>query len=216
LTFTSGRRDNGLAISFTVGEGAEKENKMRFWTLTALTMTLAMVASNALAQNGANTVRTVQLESSVAGPSDGSTGGGGGEPKGQISIGLENAAEAAEFGEGASFQLNLRSFSCPGTINWAGDMDLDRESRTVWVLYLTVGDDLRRIITFRPDCSSYGTTWAQTQINGFLIDANEPDPTLWNERVMTDDLTVEIIIEVIGNDELSSLRFEGFSPAILP
>jgi hypothetical protein len=156
------------------------------------------------------------LESTVAGPSEGSTGGGGGEPKGKIVIGLENATEAAEFGEGASFQLNLRSFSCPGTINWAGDMDLYRESRTVWVLYLTVGVDFRRIITFRPDCSSYGTTWAQTQINGFLIDANELDDTLWNERVMTDDLKVEVFIEVIGEDKPDSPRFAGFSPAILP
>jgi hypothetical protein len=49
---------------------------------------------------------------------------------------------------GAGFQLDLRSFSCPGTINWADDPNkeffenLSLHSRIVWVLYLTVGGEM--------------------------------------------------------------------------
>jgi hypothetical protein len=200
---------------------------MKFWTLTALTLVLALAAGTAQAQSGVSVKRTIHLASPFwEGPSDIQGRTEGGEPKGKLSVGLEVDQEQAGFGEGSSFQLDLRSFSCPGAINWAGDMDLSRESRTVWVLYLTVGDDggspeeqRRRIITFRPNCSSFGTTWAQTQINGFLVDASALDGDPWNGRVMTDSLLVEVFYEVIDavdgvEDEKPRLYFTGFSPAV--
>jgi len=145
---------------------------MRFWTLTALTLVLAVAAGTA--QGGLSMTRTIHLESGWwEGPSD-IPGGDtvGGEPKGKFNVALDKE----DFGGGSGFQLNLRSFSCPGVLNWASQgselRNLSLQSRVVWVLYLTVGNDERqRVLTFRPDCSSYGTTWAQTQINGYLIAA---------------------------------------------
>jgi hypothetical protein len=222
-------------ISFTVGEGVQKENKMRFLTLIALTLVLTLAAGTAQAQGGLSVTRTIHLESDYwAAPSD--TPGGdtvGGEPKGKFTVALDNE----DFGGGSGFQLNLRSFSCPGAVNWVSQgsdhRNLSLQSRVVWVLFNTLGDDgrppaeqKRRIITFRPDCSSYGTTWAQTQINGYLIDdggdpdGDDPDGDPWNGRVMTDSLLVEVVYEVIDADpdptkELPRVYFTGCSPDVV-
>jgi hypothetical protein len=109
--------------------------------------------------------------------------------------------EQSGFIEPPAYSLTVSGAGlCPGPVSFFDDFwaDLDLQSGLVHVLYLTVGDTTRRILSFVPHCSRWSAgrpMFGEWSSKGYLMDGLDWDRSFWRDQVMNDEVTIEVIAE---------------------
>jgi hypothetical protein len=197
----------------------EKEKAMRFSMLTAMTLALAMVAGEAMAdcpkcdvQVSANTTSMRHLKVTR-------TELLWGQGINQMVIWFFPDFEPGKPGGGPALlgsDYNL-TVDAPyiGMNIYSPLANLEWVSRVIYVLYIKVGDeDWARISSFNLALPNFGTLDGHYQTKGYLGDpALDPDDQLWHDRLMSEELGVKIVIEDLNEEKLLT-AFEGTIPAV--
>jgi len=186
---------------------------MRCWTLTALTLVLAMVASTAHAQvmdtkvavnNSGNRKILIQWE--------------GDEWRHMTWEMSDLFPETAGFPAPPTYYLRAAGVLCPGPVPFFDEFwaDLELQSGLRHVLYLTVGKETRRILSFNPHCSQWSSGNPLTgsyASHGYLMDGIDWDRTFWRDQLMNDEVIVEVKWEN-PKARFESTFFYGVIPAV--
>jgi hypothetical protein len=206
-------------ISFAVGEGVQKENAMKFWMLTAMTLALAMVAGTAQAQFNvqvsANTNSMRHLK--VTDPNSGV-----GTFKVQMTFWIFNEFEPDRPGNatapailGSDYNLNTDLPFLGQNIFFPSGAGLASSSSQIYVLYVSVDGERRRAHSFNVALPNFGTFDGHYQSKGFLGDELLPvDDQFWHLDAMSKELIVEIVREDLTGNFVDVTVLEGTIPAV--
>ncbi len=187
---------------------------MRFWILTAMTLALAMIAGDAMAQfdvsvsANTNRMRHLKVSRNDLGP-------GGGQI--QMVFWIYPDFELDQPGVapiilGSDYDLNVDAPYLGMSLYFPGS-NLATVSRQIYALYVTVGNERRRVQSFNVELPNFGTFDGHYQTKGYLGDADEPDQQFWHDRAMSEELTVEIVRENL-NGSGAVLLLKGTIPAV--
>jgi hypothetical protein len=189
---------------------------MKFWNLTALTLTLAMVAGDAMAQfdvkvsANKNTMRHLKVTRTDTPPGFGQI---------QMVFWIYPDFELDQNGNtpiilGSDYDLNVDAPYIGMDIYFPGP-NLDVVSRQIYVLYIKVGDEPRaRISSFNVALSTFGRFDGHYQTKGYLGDANlDPDDQLWHDRAMSEELVIQIVREDLDGNVIGTI-LEGTIPCV--
>ncbi len=202
-------------ISFTVGEGVHKENAMRFWILTAITL---MLAGDAIADTqvvGANTstIRRIKITND------------GGVHHMELTIIAEDDPGSRQVSPLIfTTDLILNGKVPANTVNpWLDTCDLDRcdlgRNLFLYVLSLKIGNDAARdVLVLQPEMNTFGQFDGFFSTKVYLADdtvpgsANDTEFYPWGNRVLTE--RVEILLRRETFDGvIRGFNLEGFIPA---
>jgi hypothetical protein len=201
-----------------VRERQDKENKMKFWNLTALIMTLAMVAAapdSAHSQGSSGgPARTIDL----TGPSLGDVYG---PPGGQVNV-YPGGSLLGNFAEDYPDSMFYRVHNLACRSGWyTAFSNLDLPAQQFYVIYLTIADPFQRmrVQTFNTGCSSGGGGGFAGNGSFSNLAYIGPHPfAIENalEGLFTADITIEIYLE--GDDGVDApvggqLVLSGTDPA---
>ena len=115
-----------------------------------------------------------------------------------------------------SYYLNISGVPCMGVGPVGGEFwaDLDLQSGSAYVLYLTVGNTTRRILTFNPQCTLAGMTRLSSFASlGYLMDGVDWDRSFWRDQMMNDEVKVRVDLETPDPD-LECPIFRGVIPPV--
>ncbi len=191
---------------------------MKLWILTAMTLALAMIAGNATAQFdvsvSANTNKMRHLKVTRTDTNPGSPG----DVLGQIQMvfwiypdfELDHPGVTPVI-LGSDYQLNVDAPYIGVSLYDLGSGDLATASRQIYALYVTVGEERRRVQSFNVELANFGTFDGHYQTKGYLGDLDEFDQQFWHDRAMSEELTVEIVSENL-NGSGAVLLLKGTIP----
>jgi hypothetical protein len=209
-------------FSFTVGEGVQKETKMRFWILAAIALMLVAAPDSAQSQNSAvkGPTRTIAL----TGPSFGDVYG---PPGGKVSIYSAGSLQGnfpIDFPDNMLYRVH--NLACR-TGWYTNSPDLAVPARQAYAIYLKVDDPPQtiRVQTFNTVCSAgggggfagNGSFSNFAYIGGFPFDIEtDTIPGLFTSRI-----EIEIYLEsddgIDGPEDPGSvLVLSGFDPPPSP
>jgi hypothetical protein len=100
-----------------------------------------------------------------------------------------------------------------GMSTYFPDCNLATVSRQIYALYVSVGDERRRVQSFNVELANFGTFDGHYQTKGYLGDPDEPDQQFWHDRAMSEELTVEIVRENL-NGSGAVLLLKGTIPPV--
>ena len=188
---------------------------MKLWILTAMTLVLAMIAGDAMAQfdvkvsANTNRMRHLKVTRNDLGP-------GGGQI--QMVFWIYPDFELDQPGLapvllGSDYQLNVDAPYIGVSLYDLGSGDLATASREIYALYVTVGNERRRVQSFNVELANFGTFDGHYQTKGYLGDVIEFDQQFWHDRAMSEELTVEIVRENL-NGSGAVLLLKGTIPPV--
>jgi hypothetical protein len=210
-------------FSFTVGEGVQKENAMRFWILTAITLMLAgdAIADTQIIGTNTSTIRRIRIIDD--------------NPSRHMEMTLTTDLDVGSAPNFAPFivttdlivtaQLGANTvipfFENPET-DCGGGNDCYDLSRNLWVyvLSLKVGRDRPRdVLVLQPEMNSFGDFNGSFSTKAYLADngkGNKDDTKgyPWGQRVMTEEVEIELRRETFaGKTDPPFFKLEGSIPA---
>ncbi len=89
------------------------------------------------------------------------------------------------------------------------------ESRQIYVLYLSVDGQRRRVQSFNVELPNFGTFDGHYQTKGWLGDETLPlTDQFWHDDAMSKELIVEIVLEDLTGANPDRTILEGTIPAV--
>jgi hypothetical protein len=182
--------------------------------LTAMTLALAMIAGDAMAQfdvsvsANTNAMRHLKVSRNDVEPGAG---------KIQMVFWIYPDFELDQPGMapvllGSDYNLNVDAPYLGMSIYYP-DSNLATASRQIYALYVSVGNERRRVHSFNVELANFGTFDGHYQTKGYLGDPDEPDQQFWHDRAMSEELTVEIVRENL-NGSGAELLLKGTIPPV--
>jgi hypothetical protein len=189
---------------------------MRAWVPIALTLVLAMVASAAQAQDFCVAAKHTTVAANNSEARNILIHHPGWRRSMSLNITDLLPTETVWGDLPPSYYLSISGVPCVGVTPhldefWA---DLDLQSNSAYVLYLTIGDTTRRILSFNPGCSRFGATLLGTFSSlGYLFDGVDWDESFWREQLMNEEVKVEVNLETPDPDLYCPI-FSGVIPPV--